>query len=89
MFVGGFVRFETVDALGNKCRWSQAGQRLAESRARNQSVTARVLGDLRFAPDADRSHLNFPPCTDQSETVTQSLRLGRSAAGVMARNLLI
>ena len=74
MFVSGFVRFETVDALGNKGRRSQAGERLAEPGTRSQSVTTCVLGDLRFASNADRS---------------QSLRLNAVARAWVAPNLLI
>ena len=58
MFVGRFVRLESVYALGDEGRFGQVGDRLAEARTRSEGFTARVSSHLRLPPRSDCLHEN-------------------------------
>jgi len=59
VFVGRFVRLESVYSLWDEGGFGQVGNRLAEARARSEGFTARVPSHFRLAPRPNRLHENI------------------------------
>ena len=56
MFVGRFVRLESVYPLRDEGGFSQVGYRLAEARACGEGFTTRVRSHFRLPPRSNRLH---------------------------------
>jgi hypothetical protein len=58
VFVGRFVRLESVYPFRDEGGFRQVGNRLAEARTRSEGFTARAHSHFRLPPRSNRLHEN-------------------------------